>query len=180
MTWKSYLLRPSPEPRTMEKFTAYTQSWGRPNDTEPGITFTTWSGEHDPPSHSLPPAIGNKVAATFGPQEWDRFHLGLMRAYFTDNRTVSDLAVMRSVAVEAGIDGDDFESRFTAQADALAAVVIQDHNDAIEVGVTGVPCVVINDTFPVMGAQDLDFYRRIIDNITAREATEEPGASDAG
>ncbi len=158
----------------MEKFAAYTQSWARPNETEAGITFTAWSGEHEPPSHSLPPAIGNKVASSFGPENWHRFHMGLMRAYFTDNRTVSDLAVMRDVAIESGIDGDAFEQRYVEQSESLTALVIQDHNEAIEVGVTGVPCVVINDTFPVMGAQELDFYRRIIDNITAREALENP------
>ncbi|MEE9414619.1 MAG: hypothetical protein V3V01_04985, partial [Acidimicrobiales bacterium] len=91
--WKAFLLRPTPEPRPMDKFIRYTESWARPAELEPAATFNQWSGEHEPPSHSLPSAIAGKVAAGFGPELFEKFHWRLLESDFTENRTVSDVAV---------------------------------------------------------------------------------------
>ena len=57
LIWRSFMLRPQPEERPVEKFAAYTRSWERPASLEPTITFNAWSGDNAPPSHSLRPVF---------------------------------------------------------------------------------------------------------------------------
>ena len=80
--WKSFLLRPYPEPRTLEEFRAYTESWRRPAAQEDAGRFTVWSTEEPPPSHSVPPAIAAKAAARQGADAFARYHRALMENYF--------------------------------------------------------------------------------------------------
>lgn len=167
VTWRSFLLRPTPEQRSIDKFTEYTRSWARPESMEPGITFRQWSGEHQPPSHSLPSSVAGKLAESYGDEVFHTFHFALLEAYFSDNRTVSDLDVLVDIARASGIDGDEFGRRFVDEQSQLAEAVIDDHNEAVEHGITGVPGVMINDGFPVTGAQDLDFYQRVVSQLSA-------------
>lgn len=169
ISWRSFLLRPRPEERSVEAFTRYTGSWGRPAAMEPSITFNQWSGEHEPPSHSLPTSVAGKLAEQYGADEFDRFHHGLMEAYFTHNRTVSDTEVILDVAGSSGLPVDDFATRLADEHDTLVRAVIDDHNQAVDRGVGGVPAVVVNDSFPVTGAQDLDLYRRIVETQSAAD-----------
>ncbi len=168
ISWKAFLLRPNVEERTMEKFTRYTKSWARPAEAEPGATFNEWSGEHEPPSHSVPSAIAGKVAETFGPELFHAFHWKLLEAYFVENRTISDPGVLVDVATQVGIDGEAFRTTMGERAQEFAAVVIDDHNTAVNSGISGVPAVVVNDEYPFTGAQDIDFYRRIVANLSAK------------
>src|SRR5262249_45719578 len=65
--WKSYLLRPRPEPgRDLEKFRAYTQGWLRVAADEPRAPFVPWASDAGPPSHSLPAHVAAKAARSLG------------------------------------------------------------------------------------------------------------------
>ncbi len=167
ITWKSFLLRPNVEEKPMDKFTRYTESWKRVNEAEPELTFNQWSGEHEPPSHSIPSAIAGKAAETFGDELFHKFHWRLLEAYFVENRTVSDPAVLIDVAMNVGIDGEEFRTTMGERAAEFAEAAIADHNEAVNSGISGVPAVVVNDEFPFTGAQDTDFYRRIVANLSA-------------
>jgi predicted DsbA family dithiol-disulfide isomerase len=46
--------------------------------------------------------------------------------------------------------------------------VIDEHNAAIEQGVTAVPTIVLDDVLPVQGAQDLESYERWIERLLER------------
>jgi len=151
----------------MEAFAHYTKSWSRPAATEPTITFNSWSGRHQPPSHSMPSSVAGKLAESYGAEPFHAFHFGLLEAYFVDNRTVSEPDVLVDVARAAGIDGDDFGRRLDDEHRDLANAVIDDHNAAVEAGVGGVPAVVVNDAYPITGAQELDLYQRIVDKLAS-------------
>ena len=170
--WRSYLLRPLPEPRTVEAFTRYTQGWERPAGLEPRATFQQWSGEHEPPSHSVPPAVAGKVARTFGPAAFEAFHLRLLEAYFSENRTVSDRAVLRDLAAECGLDPDEFDRRFDAGAMDLTSEVFVDHMTATQTGIQGVPAVIVGRTQLVSGAQDVGVYRAVVDKVVSARGAE--------
>jgi predicted DsbA family dithiol-disulfide isomerase len=160
--WRSYLLRPEPEPRPMEKFTDYTKSWERPAGLEPRASFNAWSGENQPPSHSLPSAIAGKVAAAQGPEAYRAFSDQVFKAYFTENRTISDRDVLTAIAVEAGLDGDVFTGHWDANAETLEHDVMVDYLSAVKSEITGVPAVVVNRSWVIPGAVETDEYRSII------------------
>lgn len=159
------MLRPEPEERTMEKFTRYTESWERPGSMEDRVTFNQWSGENEPPSHSMPSSAAGKVAATFGPEAARAFHHGAMRAYFTENRTISDRSVLLDIAAEAGIDRAEFQQRWEANEATLIGEVINEHNEAIGAGISAVPSLVVGERYLVPGAVDVADYRQVIERF---------------
>jgi predicted DsbA family dithiol-disulfide isomerase len=179
ITWRSFLLRPEPEERPMEAFTEYTTKWVRPASLEPRATFNTWSGLHQPPSHSFPSAIAGKVAAGFGPEVGKTFSDRLFHAYFTENRTISDRSVLREIAGQAGIDEASFDRRWGEQEDELIKDVWRDHATAVQSGINGVPAVVVNRRWLVPGAVGLDQYREAVTYARAHpepaEGESEPG-----
>ncbi len=158
--WKAFLLRPTPEPRDPTKFERYTHSWLRPGELEPEATFNTWSGEHPPPSHSLPAAVAAKAAAELG--HFEPMHWRLLEAYFSENRTVSDRDVLIDIAGEAGLDRDEFATTIDERFSELAQLVVDEHVEAAESGITGVPAQVVNGGYLIQGAQDQSFYARVI------------------
>jgi predicted DsbA family dithiol-disulfide isomerase len=160
--WRSFLLRPEPEERSLEAFTRYTEKWARPASMEPRARFTTWTGEHQPPSHSLPSSVAGKVAATFGPTAERAFHDHLFPAYFSENRTISDRTVLLDVAGEAGLDPAEFDRRWQADEDELTKAVWRDYATAVQSGIQGVPAVVVNRRWLIPGAVDVEEYRRAV------------------
>lgn len=162
LTWRSFMLRPEPEERTVEKFTAYTKSWERPGSMEPRTAFNEWSGESEPPSHSMPSAIAGKVAALFGPEAYQRFHHAAMKAYFTENRTISERSVLLDIAEEAGLDRAEFDERWSSDEETLFNEVVREHNEAIGAGINAVPSLVVGERYLVPGAVDVADYRQVI------------------
>lgn len=171
LTWRSFMLRPEPEERSVEKFTAYTNSWERPGSMEPAVTFQPWSTDNAPPSHSMPSAVAGKVAARFGPEAYREFHHRAMKAYFTENRTISERSVLLDIAEEAGIDRDEFDRRWQAEAEVLFNEVVAEHNEAIGAGINAVPSLVVGEKYLVAGAVDVADYRQVIERYRSeREA----------
>ena len=164
ISWKAFLLRPNPEPRSLDQFRRYTESWRRPASSPGGGRFRPWSTDEAPPSHSVPPNVAVKAAARQG--AFARYHLAVMDAYFWDNRNVTDNQTLIAVAAAVGLDVE----RFTADLhDAeLEREVRHDYQEALARGITAVPTVVVDGEWELPGAQDLEFYRRV---VTRRLAT---------
>lgn len=162
--WRSFLLRPEPNPRrTLEKFVEYTKSWARPAEEEPNAGFRIWSTDAGPPSHSIPPHLAAKAAARLGHEAFENLHRRLLRAYFVENRDITDRSTLQEIWREAGLP-----------ADALAAIddpsllqqVIEQHNEAVELGVGGVPAVRLADSdAAITGAHPLETYRRWVKKL---------------
>jgi len=162
--WKSFLLRPYPEPKPLEKFRRYTESWMRPASAADAGEFRVWSSNEEPPSHSVPPAVAVKAAGR--QQEYSRYQMALMHAYFAENRNVTATDTIVSVAQQCGLDLERF-ARDIADP-ALAAQVVADHNEAVSLGITAVPCVVLEGGFQMPGAQERALYRSVIEKVLAR------------
>lgn len=157
--WRSFLLRPRPTPgRSLDKFREYTRSWLRPAADPDGGTFRVWQGDAGPPSHSVPPHLVAKAAATLGDDEFHRIHDGLLHAYFAENRDITDIETLRAIWEEANLPAEEFAR---SEDPVHVQSVLQQHNEAIEWGVTGVPAVRMDGgEGVVIGAQPLELYRR--------------------
>ena len=158
--WQSFLLRPEPRENTLEEFKRYTESWKRPAGMEKGAVFRVWATEEGPPSHSFPPHQAAKVAAHLDSAAFDKFHDRLMKAYFTENRNITDIKVLRELwdELELPIEAlDQFENP------EILKEIITEHNAAINNGVTGVPAVFMEGLpSAIVGAQEEDVYRRLV------------------
>ncbi len=162
--WKSFLLRPHPEAKPLEKFRRYTESWMRPAAAADAGEFRVWSGDQEPPSHSVPPAVAIKAAARQG--AFARYHMALMHAYFAENRNVTSPETIGEVARECGLDLEAF-ARDLADP-AIAEEVVSDHNEAVALGIHAVPCVVLDGGFQMPGAQESALYRSVIEKVLAK------------
>lgn len=162
VVWKSFLLRPSPHPRSLEEHREYTRNWLRPAEQPESGNFTVWATENPPPTHSVPALVAGKAAATFGDEAFHGFHLGVMRAYFEENRTISDPEVLTDVAKRAGIPAGEFRERLESGRQGFEDEVFAEHAEAISLGITGIPSAVVDDALLIPGAVGTDVYRRVI------------------
>ena len=136
LDWRSFLLRPRPSmSRTLEKFRAYTESWKRPAADADGAEFRVWQSDAGPPSHSIPPHLVAKAAAALGAEQFDRVHESLLRAYFYDNRDITDDATLEAIWAECDLPPDAFARREDPE---LLQQVLREHNEAQEHGASGV------------------------------------------
>jgi len=165
LTFKSYLLRPRPGERDLEKFMRYTQGWMRPAGEPDAPAFRVWETTEGPPSHSVPAHLVAKAAARLGPEAFDAIHRRLLRAYFEDNRDISATGTLRAIWEEAGLPAAGFEA---AADPGLLEETARQHDEALALGVTGVPAVRVAGTDAVVsGAQPLASYRRWIERLLA-------------
>ena len=161
LEFRSFLLRPKPGARDLEKFRRYTQSWLRVAADEPAGEFRVWEGDAGPPSHSIPPHLVAKAAATLGPDAFARMHERLLRAYFAENLDVSDDTTLKGLWQDVGLD----EAAFARREDpALLERVLAEHASALEAGVNGVPAVMIEgQDVPLTGALPIEMFERWIE-----------------
>ena len=161
LRWKSFLLRPYPEPgRDLEKFRRYTESWRRAAAEEPAARFQVWASDEGPPSHSVPAHLAAKAAAALGPEAFARIHEALLRAYFEQNRDISSQGTLAALWREAGLPEAELKR---SEDPALLRQVLTEHDEALELGVGGVPAVrMAGSDVAITGAQPTEAYRRWI------------------
>jgi predicted DsbA family dithiol-disulfide isomerase len=161
LRWKSFLLRPRAEPgRDLEKFRRYTQSWLRAAEEEPAARFRVWASEAGPPTHSVPAQLAAKAAAELGPGAFESLHAALLRAYFEESRDISRPETLAALWREAELP----EAGLARAAEPeLLRRVLAEHDEALELGVGGVPAVrLAGSDVAITGAQPTETYRRWI------------------
>jgi predicted DsbA family dithiol-disulfide isomerase len=93
----------------------------------------------------------------------DRVVDGLFSAYFENGRNIGDPSVLIEVARESGMDSAVVETLLATDADRDA--VREEIETAQRMGVTGVPCFLLEGRYAVMGAQDAatlaDAFQRV-------------------
>jgi predicted DsbA family dithiol-disulfide isomerase len=161
LRWRSFLLRPHPEPgRDLEKFRRYTEGWLRAAAEEPAAEFQVWSSDEGPPTHSVPAHLVAKAAAELGRDAFESVHERLLHAYFVENRDISNARTLWAIWQEAGLVPEALERVTDPE---LLRRVAEEHNQALELGVNGVPAVQMegNDV-AITGAHPTETYRRWI------------------
>ncbi len=100
--------------------------------------------------------------------EGHKTKLALFKAHFTDNRPVGSLDELVAIAQEIGLDQDqirqDLENGTHAQA------VREEQAFWIEQGISGVPAMVFDQKFLVTGAQGVENYTNILQQVQAKRA----------
>ncbi|MBY0273756.1 DsbA family protein [Candidatus Binatia bacterium] len=166
LTWRTYLLRPEPDPRrSLEKFRRYTQSWLTPASEPDAGAFQTWQGDAGPPSHSIPPHLVAKAAASLGGDAFRRIHRALLEAYFGHSRDITDRDTLRAIWLACGLPEQELDR---AAEPHVLEQTLAEHAEAIRLGMNGVPSVHVDgdDAF-VTGAYPLDMYRRWVERRLA-------------
>jgi predicted DsbA family dithiol-disulfide isomerase len=110
-----------------------------------------------------------------GTEVQGRVALALFKAYFEEGRNVGDRTVLLDIAEATGMDRAVVSALFSAGADVDS--VKEEIGMAREMGVTGVPCFIIDNKYAVMGAQSADVLTDAFREIAAMKAQEGVGAT---
>jgi predicted DsbA family dithiol-disulfide isomerase len=167
---RAFMLRPEPAPAPVAFTGTYREAgWRRCGamSREDGITFQPWP-HAALPNWSLPALEAAKCAAKQGGAQFERVHLRLFRAYFTESRNIADREEVARIVAEAGLDMGRFSADYAAGIGREA--VIADHTTAVaELGVQAIPAVIVAATGRrLVGLADPASYRAAIEDARAR------------
>ncbi|MEM8791173.1 MAG: DsbA family oxidoreductase [Pseudomonadota bacterium] len=95
----------------------------------------------------------------------------LFRRYFVEGQDISDHEVLLEIAESVGMERDVVAELLNGDADREA--LQQEEQAARQMGVTGVPCFIINGRHVVQGAQDTATWLKIIEELNAALAARE-------
>jgi predicted DsbA family dithiol-disulfide isomerase len=125
----------------------------------------TWSMKDARPTNTFD---AHRLLALASSQEKDgAMSERLFRAYFTEGLLLSDHQVLSSLASEVSVE--DAESLWTS--DLYAGEVRSDEARAMELGITGVPSLLIDGKFMVVGAQGSDHILEVLNRAQARRVS---------
>ena len=149
VTWRPFALRPQYDPTPFRFRGSYVENaWRKASAlAEPdGLTYRMWPDDAEYPRWSLPGleagAAAQKQAAELGEDVFLRFHAGLYRAFFIDNRSPLDKDTALAVARQAGLDTNAFLRDL--EDEAFRASVRAQCQDAVDAFfVSAVPTVLI-------------------------------------
>ncbi len=132
---------------------------------EKGAVFRPWATDEGPPSHSVPPHLAAKAAARISAEAFEKYHERLMIAYFTENRNITDQKVLKELWINLDLPSEAFQ---LSEEDDILQEVVTEHNEAVNLGITGVPAVVMEGLpFPMVGVQNDEVYYRLINQAHA-------------
>lgn len=92
----------------------------------------------------------------------------LFAAYFSEQRDVSDAAVLIDVAEKAGLDAAEAKAVLDGQ--RYAAEVRRQENVWIQNNIRGVPAIIFDNKHLVTGAQGVENYTRILTQLAQMRA----------
>lgn len=91
----------------------------------------------------------------------------LFKANFIDCDDIGDLAFLAKLAGEVGMDADVALQKLNAQEDET--LVEDEIRDSREKGISGVPCFVFNGEHAVQGAQSVESFVSILDQLSSTD-----------
>ena len=131
-------------------------------EAEPVCGIKPWSGDGYPTS-SLPALEAARCAARQGPEAFDRYDMAIFRAFFRESKDISDQNVLMEMADTVGLDMLRF-ARDMGTGEERRALLEEYHvaKDAYSSMALGIPFVVLDGSYPLVGALPVDMYRRAV------------------
>ncbi|GEL76430.1 DsbA family oxidoreductase [Tenuibacillus multivorans] len=94
----------------------------------------------------------------------------MMRAYFTDGQNVGDHNVLADLAEEVGLNRE--EALEVLKTSKHKREVANNQQEAMQIGVQGVPFFVFNEKYAVFGAQPTDVFLEVLEKVYEEEKSE--------
>ena len=160
INWKSYLIREE----GVTVFDEYIAShFRRANEQEACITFNPWkSGPY--PTWGMPALRASKVAALQGKEKWNRFHLAVMKAFYTNGRDISNECVIEEIAEECGLAMEGFTLELRNP--KWENMVYEETRQGQEIfGIRSIPTTVIENNYLVEGVVSVSYYKKVIEEM---------------
>ena len=102
----------------------------------------------------------------------------LFRRYFEDGRDIGDVGVLAELAAEAGLDRD--EALAYLNSDEGAEEVKAEASYVSRLGISGVPCFILDGKYAVSGAQEPEVFVQALDLSLQKAQEAETGTVETG
>ena len=93
------------------------------------------------------------------------FHRAVLAAFFAGSLDIGDAEVLRGIAMDVGLDGDALVGALAAGRYSGGRVAAEE--EARILGITAVPTFIFEGGARVIGAQPLDYFRRLLSGMLA-------------
>lgn len=93
----------------------------------------------------------------------DAMHERLFRAYFTEGGNIADHGTLVGLAAEAGLAAAEAEDVLASR--RFAEFVRRDIDEALQLGINGVPFFVFGGRYAVSGAQDVEAFLEVLGKV---------------
>jgi len=173
--WRPFLLNPDLPPEGIDRKVYLDRKFGGPTRVQRVHAAVAAAGKVEGIEFDFD-AI-QRTPNTLNSHRLIRFASGLGReaevvealyhAYFCEGRDIGDLDELVAIGAAHGLDGSALGD-FLASEDDVAAV-LGDNARAHRLGVNGVPCLIIDGTYALAGAQEPDILLRLIDIVREGE-----------
>lgn len=97
---------------------------------------------------------------------FDPFHRGMYKAYWERGDNIGDLEVVKSVALDAGLDWDDLAPKLESR--HYEESVTQQFQEAMDLGVQGIPGFLIGN-FLFTGARPYEIFQSVMKKVLTEE-----------
>ena len=114
--------------------------------------------------------MGAKYAEEQGKEIGEAYHDAMFRAYFTEAKDISDFDVLAEIAESVGLKRDPYLAAIVDP--KYEDMVRTDHAIAHQSGMTGVPALVFESKYLVMGAQPYDVLSKFVEDLQEKLAEE--------
>jgi predicted DsbA family dithiol-disulfide isomerase len=94
----------------------------------------------------------------------------LFQRYFFEGADIGDAEILLDIADEVGLDTDVIADLLEGDQDR--DVIVEENKAYQEMGVTGVPCFIVDRKYVVMGAQEPETFLQLFEKIEAQEDEE--------
>jgi putative protein-disulfide isomerase len=118
--------------------------------------------------HSIPGLLACKAAEIVGGQNahWDVFDR-IQKAHLTECRNIADFEVLISCVKDVGLDVEAWHKAYIDR--KTFDMMLSDFERAYGYGVTGVPTLVANSRYGLVGAQKYETIKKWLEKIIQRE-----------
>lgn len=160
--WRGFPLAPF-EKQNRRVYPYAAEGWQAMAGLEEGAEFTEWALPTYPTS-SMPALEAARCAQRQGEAAALRFHLATMRAFFAHSRDISQWEELLALAREAELDMERFTADY--QERSQRAIVQADFSEARHrYGITGIPAMVIDERYLMVGARQPEEYRQVVEQV---------------
>ena len=161
ISWKSYplVLNDNPNLRFSRRSI---EARHRADLEEESITFRPWDHHQPYPTSSIPALLAVKCARLQGEEAFQRFHMALFKAFFTESQNISDRKILLNLAEKAELDSERFGSNLAQNSQEKEVLVEYEEAQSKHAG-QGIPLAIIGDRYPLVGAVPISMYRRAVD-----------------
>lgn len=97
----------------------------------------------------------------------DQAEEALFKAYFTDGKNMADMKDLIEIGTSIGLDSNELTS--ILESDAFAYEMMQDVQEAQNIGVQGVPFFVFNRKYAVSGAQPVEAFLQTLEKVQSEQ-----------